>query len=364
MLGGLNIPGAGVVNGVTVTGSAALRAFTSTRAFIANGNVGGLADFLNRSTSVTGKGGGFVRNSGLFPENFFVMNPQFNSVTLNSNPGSSTYHSLQIQVNKRLSHGFTNSLSYTWSKALGENDTDGAVTYRDPRNRSLNKARLGFDRTHLLTTNGTFELPFGSNRAFLSGAPAFIERLVERWQLGGIFTWSSGAPLTVTAPISTITQATAMSTPNIVGDFPKSTGQVTKVSNGAVYFPGIQQIPDPSGASVSSLNGLSGSFSNKAIADSQGRLLLVNPAPGTLGTLGLKWIDGPPVLGMDVNLIKRVRITERKEFEFRLDVSNVLNHPNFDNPDTNINSTSFGRINAMAGNPGNRRFTLNLRLNF
>jgi hypothetical protein len=155
-----------------------------------------------------------------------------------------------------------------------------------------------------------------------------------------------------------------MGTPNIVGDFPKSSGQVTKVSNGVVYFAGIQQIADPAGTSVSSLNGLSGSFSNKAVTDSQGRLLLVNPAPGTLGTLGLKWIDGPPALGMDVNLIKRVRITESKEFEFRIDVSNVLNHPNFDNPDTNINSTSFGRISSMAGNPGNRRFTLNLRLNF
>ena len=65
MLRGLNIPGAGVVDGNTVTGSAALRAYTSTRTFIANGNVGGLADFLNRDTSVTGKRRGFVRNSGL-----------------------------------------------------------------------------------------------------------------------------------------------------------------------------------------------------------------------------------------------------------------------------------------------------------
>ena len=40
---------------------------------------GQLADFLNRTTSITGKGGGFVRNSGLFPENFFVHNPQFNN---------------------------------------------------------------------------------------------------------------------------------------------------------------------------------------------------------------------------------------------------------------------------------------------
>lgn len=363
MLKGLNIPGAGVVNGTTVTGSAALRAFTSTRAFIANGNVGGLADFLNRSTSVTGQGGGFVRNSGLFPENFFVRNPQFNSVTLVSNPGSSTYHSLQVQLTKRLSHGITSSTSYTWSRAMGENDTDGAtVNYRDPNNRSLNKALLSFHRTNILTTNGTLELPFGPNHRFVAGGPGFIERLVERWQLGGIFNWSSGAPLNVTAPVSTITQLTALSTPNIVGSFPKSVGTVTKVANGVTYFPGFQQIPDPALASVSTLNGLSGSFSNKAITDANGDLVLVNPKPGQIGNLGLTSIQGPPFAQLDMNLIKKVRISERKEFEFRIDAVNVMNHPNFDNPNLNIDSTSFGRITSST--PPNRRFVVNARLNF
>ena len=361
MLRGLNIPGAGVVTGTTVTGSAALRAFTSTRALIANGNVGGLADFLNRNTSVTGRGGGYVRNSGLFPENFFVLNPQFNNVSLYTNPGSSTYHSLQAQLTKRLSHGFTSSTAYTWSRALGENDTDGAVTYLDPRNRSLNKTLLSFHRTHTFTGNGTFEMPFGPARRFGANAAGPVQRIIERWQLGGIFTLSTGSPLTVTAPISTITQATAGVTPNIVGDFPKSAGAVTKVNNGVTYFPGIQQVTDPSLSSVSTLNALSGSFNNKAIADSQGRLLLVNPVPGTLGTLGQRWVEGPGVIGLDVNLIKKVRIAESKEFEFRMDVVNLLNHPNFGDPDVNINSTSFGRITSATGN---RRFVMNLRVNF
>jgi hypothetical protein len=361
MLRGLNIPGAGVVNGTTVTGSAALRAFTSTRALIANGNVGGLADFLNRNTSVTGKGGGYVRNSGLFPENFFVLNPQFNGVTLYTNPGNSTYHSLQAQLTKRLSHGFTSSTAYTWSRAIGENDTDGAVTYLDPRNRSLNKTLLSFHRTHTFTTNGTYEMPFGPSRRFASNAGGLAQRLIERWQLGGIFTVSTGGPLTVSAPISTITQSSAGVTPNVVGDFPKSAGAVTKVDNGVTYFPGIQQITDPSISSVSSQNALSGGFNNKAIADSQGRLLLVNPVPGTLGTLGQRWIEGPGVIGFDANLIKKVRISESKEFEFRMDVVNLLNHPNFGDPDVNINSNSFGRITSATGN---RRFVMNLRVNF
>ncbi len=360
MLRGLNIPGAGVVNGTTVTGSAALRAYTSTRPFIANGSIGQLADFLNRSTNITGKGGGFVRNGGL-SETFFVFNPQFSEVRLHGNPSSSTYHSMQLQLTKRLSNGFSSQSTYTWSKTLGTNDGDTNLTPRDPKNLDLDKAVAGFHRTHAWTTNGTYELPFGPGRSFLSDAPGVVQRLVERWQFGGIFSLTSGAPLTISAPISTIWQTTTNATPNIVGEFPKNIGELTKLANGVTYFPGTQQINDPSGAAVSALNGLSGSFSNRAITDSQGQLLLVNPAPGQVGTLGRYTIEGPGLLGFDVNLIKRVRITETKEFELRVDSVNVLNRPNFGNPNVNINNTSFGRITTAGGN---RRFVINARLNF
>jgi hypothetical protein len=256
----------------------------------------------------------------------------------------------------------TSSTSYTWSRALGDNDTDGAITYIDPNRRSLNKALLGFHRTQMLTTSGTYELPLGRNHTFLSNVSPLIERFVERWQLGGILNWSSGTPLNVTAPISTITQATAVTTPNLVADFPKSMGQVTKVANGVTYFPGLQQITDPAVSSVSPLNALNGAYSNKAITDATGKLVLVNPQPGQIGTLGLKWVDGPRFAQFDINLIKRVKLTETEEFEFRLDAINLLNHPNFDNPNLNIDNTGFGRITSST--PPNRRFVVNARVNF
>jgi len=372
MLGGLNIPGAGVVNGTTVTGSAALRAYVATRSFIANGSVAQLADFLNRSRNITNRGGGFVRNSGLFSENFFVLNPQFNGVMQYGSGGSSTYHSMEMKMTKRLSQGATLQASYTWSRSLGDNDGDFFVDYRDPSNRRLNKSLLGFHRTHAFLLNGTYELPFGANRPFLQNAPRVVQRVVERWQLGAIVNRLSGAPLSVTAPIWTITQpfyspgaglpvTCIVCTPNLVGDFPKDSGQVTKLANGVVYFPGVQQITDPSVAGVTASNALNGGFSNKAITDSAGRLLLVNPAPGQIGTLGLKWIEGPPTFGLDMNLIKRLRLTETKEFELRVDAVNLLNHPVFGNPDTNINSLSFGRITTATGT---RRFNIGLRVNF
>ena len=102
-------------------------------------------------------------------------------------------------MTKRLSHGFTHQFAYTWSRTLGENSTDGGLEYQDPRNHQFNHALLTFHRTHDFRSNGTFELPFGPGRKFLGNASGFVSRLVERWQLGGIFSWSSGAPVTIAA---------------------------------------------------------------------------------------------------------------------------------------------------------------------
>jgi len=388
MLMGLTIPGAGTVNGTTLTGSAALRAYTLTRGFIANGNVGQLADFLNRNTAITGKGGGFVRNGGL-PETFFVRNPQFNQVRLHGNPSNSTYHSMQVQLTKRLSHGFTTQGTYTWSRALGATDSDNTlndfINPRDPNNRAIDKSLLAYHRTHSFTANGTYELPFGPGRKFLANGPGWVERAIERWQFGAIFNRVSGRPLDITAPVSSVWQnlvggppAIPFNTPNIVGDFSKNIGKVVKAPDGVTYVPGLTAVPDPTTAAVTSLQGLNGALVNKAICPGAngvctGPVVLVNPAPGQVGNLGLRWIEGPAFLGFDVNLIKRIRIGETKEFQLRVDTVNVLNHPNFGysndrltqgNPtriDLNIDSSTFGRITSATGS---RRFTFEARVNF
>ena len=209
-----------------------------------------------------------------------------------------------------------------------------------------------------------------------------MTRLVERWQLGGIFSWSSGAPLTITAANSELTWtqvpgqiaiARTSNTADILGAFPKSSGKITPTSNGAYYFDGFTQVTDPSITGITGLQTLSSAFSNRAIADASGKIILSNPAPGTPGTLGRTWIQGPSHIGLDANLVKRVRITEQKEFEIRVDVINILNTPYWGNPTTDINSANFGRMTAGDVTNGasnadnrsaNRRFTFNARLNF
>jgi hypothetical protein len=359
MLMGLNIPGAGTVNGTTLTGSSALRLYTNTRSNLANGNVGAVADFLNRSTNVTTKGGGFIRNGGL-PEDFLVFNPQFQATGVNGNPSNSTYHSLQMQLTKRLSHGFTAQSSYTWSKNLGESGTDGTISARDPRNRALDKQLLSYHRTHIVTSNGTYALPFGPNRAFLNSGPAWVQRLVEQWQFGTIFRWSSGAPLGFSTGGANIWSATS-NTPHILGELPK--GKVTMRTDGRLptYFADLTTGTDPGRAAVTSVNTLVTGYDRRAIFDAQGNPLLINPAPGEVGSLAVRTIEGPARFQLDMNLHKRIRISELRTFELRADVVNVLNHPVFGNPNLNINSANFGLIDSA--DPG-RRFTLGARLNF
>ena len=72
-----------------------------------------------------------------------------------------------------------------------------AATYRDPTRRSIEKTLLGFDRAHQITSNGTYELPFGMGHTLLGNAPNWVQQVVNRWQLGGIMNFNSGATVDV-----------------------------------------------------------------------------------------------------------------------------------------------------------------------
>ena len=364
MLMGMNIPGAGVVNGTTITGSQALRLYTNTRTFLANGQAGGLANFLNTTTNVTGQAGGFIRNSGQFSEDYIIFNPQFASAAVNGNLSNSTYHSLQVQLTKRLSYGITNRTGYTWSKTIGLSDDDNNVQTRDPLNRNIDKSVLGFHRAHVLTSNGTWELPFGPNKVLLGSAPGWLSRIVERWQLGGVMAWSSGQPLTISAGGLMNIYQQASNTPHLLGELPQ--GEVTRMTDGSLpnYFSTLRlgnAGSDPGRTLVTATNSLANFYTNRAVLDQAGNPILVNPGPGEVGTLGIRSIQGPSRFTLDMNLLKRVSLDEIREFEVRFDVVNVLNHPVFGNPNVDINSASFGRI-STAGD--GRKVTIGARVNF
>ena len=362
---GLSIAGLGVVNGTTITGSQAVRAIAATRTALANNNAGTFASYLN-TTPDFGPRGELLRRANL-PENSIVGNPQFSQARIASNLANSTYHAMQTELNKRFSSGWTLQSNYTWSRTIGEHagntpaliDTLG---YRNGRNRHLDKRLLPFHRTHVFKTNGSFELPFGPNKRFLNGSSGLLSRLTERWQFGAILNLFSGQPMTLTTLTTSFNNYPNNGTASLVGTLPKSSGTVTYDDVGVRYFEGLRLVPDPSVAALTTQQNLRGFSSMQAIADSNGRIIAVNATPGTLGSMDPSYLEGPGQVRFDVNLVKRVRIGERKEFEFRADAINLLNRTNFATPNTDINNTNFGRITETIG--GNRIIVLNARINF
>jgi hypothetical protein len=365
MLNGIQI--GSITVGRNGSGSEALRQFATTNQWIANGDAASLANFLNSSSTGTGEAGGLLRRNG-FPENFIVVNPQFGSLQLHGNDDSSTYHSLQTSLRKRLSRGLSGELNYTWSRALGNsaagnaNTGDTTTSERDPRNRQLQKGLVTFHRTHGVKAHGTWELPFGVNRALLAGAPGWVNRIVGGWDVSGIFSWNTGQPLSITSTRRTVDSRANINTPDLVGVLPDDLGKVRRGDGFVEFFNGLSTarapLPNLGGSTT-----VAGRFTNQVVVDNSGNIVLQNPEPGRVGNLGLSLsgVEGPGRFGLDMALQKRTRISEGKTFTIRADAVNVLNKPIWDNPNTDINSASFGRI---TGAGGTRTITLNARIDF
>ena len=341
----------------TQTASAFLRNSTNWRGFLANGDVAGFASRLATSNEFTGQGGGLVRNGG-FPENFIVNNPQFNNVTYNTNPGSSTYHSLQVQTTFRPTNGLSFQATYVWSKGLATATTG----FLNPVDRSLDRQLQASHRTHDFRTNGTFELPIGPNKLLLSNSTGWLARIVERWQLSWIANLNSGGPLNITGTDTYVNGGRL----NIVGPFPKDLGNAKMTNTLPTYFSenGFLFQRDPGCLSVTTLQNLRDQCNNNALTDAQGNILLQHAAPGTLGTLGDRWIEGPGSFRFDLGASKTVKIDETKSLQIRIDARNVLNHPILGNPSLGINTANtFGQI---SGNnvTGARQFQGQLRFTF
>ena len=92
----------------------------------------------------------------------------------------------------------------------------------------------------------------------------------------------------------------------------KSFGNVEYDDVGVLYLKGLRIVPDPSVAALTTQQNLRQQSSLQAITDSNGGLIAVNPAPGTVGSMSENHLEGPGQVSFDLNLVKRVRIGERK----------------------------------------------------
>lgn len=276
-----------------VTGSQVFRqANTTTQGYLAGHNVGTMASYLDNTTYLTNVRGGMLRRAGL-PENF-IGNPQFASARLFGNVANSTYHSMQLDLVKRFSSGWTLQSNYTWAKALGEEEGEEQEivdSYRDNRNRRLDKRLMSFHRTHVIRNNGLWELPFGPNKKLFNGNHAVLSRFAGGWQIGAIFNIFSGVPLPVSSGVASYNNFgdnTAVS----VGQVDKGLGVVQRNGSRRDLFrwlaPGYRSLQ-----TITTLNGVQQRSTLRAITDASGNILFQNPTPGMLGTVAPRLLEGP-----------------------------------------------------------------------
>jgi len=170
---------------------------------------------------------------------------------MRDNSDSSNYHSMQTQLTMRPRRGITYQATWMWSRATGvappTGDGGGAVaTYRDFMNRHADYTVASFHRTNNVRGYATFELPFGPGRLIGSGATGVLARVIEGWQLGTIFDFSTGAPLNVVAT----TTINRTGTPDIVGDFPRKGNVEWGDPFGNYFSEPLYRVTDPACARV------------------------------------------------------------------------------------------------------------------
>jgi hypothetical protein len=350
--------------------STTVRSVSTFQTYFANNNPAGLASLLEGSLLTAPVGGKLIAQAGL-PVNFFVANPQFTvgpsalggGAFILDNTGHSTYHSFQVEADKRYSDGLSLQGSYVFSKTLGSDSAGDSATffsdYRTLRNEQLDKQRVGFDHAHVFKLNAIYELPVGPGKPLGHDSHGVASRVIGGWQIGAIFEYFTGAPITFTGA-NGLNTSLATATATQVAPMPE--GTIQRVGNGVIYYPGITQIVDPSVANITTLGNLRALSGLKAIASSNGTPILINALPGQLGGLAIGTASAPPTWRLDMNLLKRVRINERLTFQIGATAQNVTNTPHFGAPNTAISSASFGRITSTV--VGARVLVLQSRLNF
>lgn len=284
------------------------------------------------------------------PTTFFRPFPQFATINVIDSNDYSTYHALQVMVQRKFARSFQFQGSYTFSKSLDTRSFDPAFTTAatgnaqsasstpfDINRRFLNYARSDFDRTHVFVGYAIWDLPFGRDGWIGKDAPGWVQRIIEGWNVNGVTTIQTGRPFTVYSggnQISNVVNSTA----NCSG-CPRSMGELNKVS--------------------SVFGGVPGYFTADEIARFSA------PGPGELGNTGRNYFTGPGAWNVDMAFLKRTKFTETANFELRFEIFNIFNHAVFGFPDAIIPpvGTTFGRQRTSVINES-RKIRIGAKINF
>ncbi len=250
--------------------------------------------------------------------------------------GNSDYNALWVTATKSLSRGLQFITSYTWSKSIDATSlnsavTAGIVTVQNSYDLRGDRGLSDFDARHRFSFGGVYALPFGHRR------------LIQGWNLSVTAQLQSGNPFTIVTTNGTVNGIAGTVRPNVLGPVPVG---LHPAANGNIqYFPSAACTTPVSGCLFQAVNGF--------------------------GNLGRNALIGPGFEDVDTSLYKDTRLWERFTAEFRADFFNVMNHPNFGQPNRVLSTApnnTFGQISTTrfpVGDWGSsRQIQLALKLMF
>ena len=269
--------------------------------------------------------------------------PNWGRILSTNNAGHVNYQGLQSELNIRSRAGLTMQASHVWAKNLGNVGGDAPtsfnpeIIYGTPvANRfdlAANRGNVAQTRRHRLLVSAVYDLPARRNRKFLNGMNYFSEALFGGWSVSTVSLWETGPYLTPT------------------------TSSSFDPGNLNLSYRGAFQRPDCLG---------NGSIAN-AGTGSMFNINAFNPIPsGPIGNCGVGILESPGTSTIVAGLSKTFHLTERMRLRFEGTFTNLMNHPNFAPPPTNVTASSFGQVQSVqtAENSGNRTGQLSLRLDF
>jgi Carboxypeptidase regulatory-like domain/TonB-dependent Receptor Plug Domain len=247
---------------------------------------------------------------GTTPIETRVPYPAFQSAILySSDAGHGDFKGLSFRLEKRYSRGlyFLANYQVSVSKDNGSGEIEANDTaFAWDLNADWGYAR--YDQRHRSAFSVGYEIPFGPGKAHFSSGP--MSHVLGNWNVQGIMRLASGFPFTVSA---------------------------TNVCQCGSFVPQRVNLVNP---------GNFGELDDRTPNRWFDKTAYLIPAAGQQGTAGRNTVRGPGTQVVDLSLIKRVPFSGTRRFEFRWEVFNLLNHPNFGNPDANISNNTAGVIST------------------